>query len=165
MGTAFIALGSNRRHPARQLSEAVRALDALPRSRVEAVSKVYRSAAVGPVTQPDYLNAVLRLRTPLRPLPLLDAMQAIERSQGRVRSIRWGPRTLDLDLILYDELQLRHPRLQLPHPRMAQRNFVLLPLADVADSKMLLPDGTELGTLVSRCRRDGLQPTLVRLEP
>lgn len=165
MALAYIALGSNRRDPATQLQLAVKTLARLPRSRVEAISRVYRSAAVGPVPQPDYLNAALRLRTTLRPLPLLDAMQHIERSQGRVRSIRWGPRTLDLDLLLYGQLTLQHPRLQLPHPRLAERAFALYPLADVAESKMLLPTGAELGTLLSRCPRGDLQPTSIQLEP
>ena len=165
MATAYIALGSNRQDPAQQLQSAVRAIGQMPGCHIEAVSRVYRSAAVSPVPQPDYLNAVVRLATGLAPRVLLEALQQIETDQERRRTERWGPRTLDLDILLFDALSLQHPRLQLPHPRMAERDFVLHPLADVAEKKMLLPGGEELGTLLSRCPAGNLQQTPMQLEP
>jgi 2-amino-4-hydroxy-6-hydroxymethyldihydropteridine diphosphokinase len=160
---AYIALGSNLGDPAAQLKAAVAALARLPQSRLERLSRVYRSAAVGPGTQPDYLNAAALLLTALPPLPLLRALQAIEARQGRVRCERWGARTLDLDLLLYDDLALDTPELQVPHPRMARRNFVLYPLLDIGGPNLRLPDGTDLGTLVLDCPRGELEMTCLEL--
>ena len=157
MSTAFVALGSNLSDPPRQLRNAVQAIERLPGTRLIAASRVYRSAAVGPGTQPDYLNAVLRLATSLAPRALLDALQGIERAQGRERRERWGPRTLDLDLLLYDDRRIETGDLTVPHPRLAERNFVLYPLLEVAGGKWVLPDGRELGTLVSDCPRGTLE--------
>ncbi|MDX1655652.1 MAG: 2-amino-4-hydroxy-6-hydroxymethyldihydropteridine diphosphokinase, partial [Candidatus Competibacteraceae bacterium] len=128
---AFVAIGSNLDDPPLQVHRALRALAALPRTRLAGVSPFYRSAPVGP-PQPDYLNGVAELDTELEPLDLLDALQALERHQGRVRQMRWGPRTLDLDLLLYDHRLMEHPRLVLPHPRLQHRPFVLYPLFDLA---------------------------------
>ncbi len=164
MYRAFVGLGSNLADPHAQLRRAVQALADLAGSRLCAVSGVYRSAAIGPGRQPDYLNAAARLETALAPLALLDALQAIEAHQGRVREVRWGPRTLDLDLLLYGDLELDHPRLRLPHPRLAERDFVLLPLAELAEPEMLLPGGVELGTLAANCPRNDLRKTELTLE-
>jgi 2-amino-4-hydroxy-6-hydroxymethyldihydropteridine diphosphokinase len=155
MAVAYIALGSNLQQPARQLTLALDALDRLPDTTLAAVSGIYRSAAVGPGTQPDYLNAVARLQTGLAPLALLHALQEIEQAQGRERGIRWGPRTLDLDILLYDQLQLRSDELRLPHPAMRERPFVLYPLAEL-DPALVLPCGTALGTLLAACPAVGL---------
>ncbi len=157
MSTAFVALGSNLSDPPRQLRNAVQAIGRLPGTRLIAASRVYRSAAVGPGTQPEYLNAVLRLATSLAPRALLDALQGIERAQGRERRERWGPRTLDLDLLLYDDRRIDTGDLTVPHPRLAERNFVLYPLLEVAGGKWVLPDGRELDTLVSDCPRGTLE--------
>ena len=165
MNTSFIALGSNLGDPEAQLRLAVSALSELHESRLADCSAVYRSAAVGPGEQPDYLNAVLRLETSLDPLSLLDALQAIETRQGRERDVRWGARTLDLDLILYGRETVASERLTLPHPRFAERNFVLYPLRDVAGDKWVLPDGRELGTLVSLCPQGDLERTAIALGP
>jgi 2-amino-4-hydroxy-6-hydroxymethyldihydropteridine diphosphokinase len=164
MSTAYIALGSNQGNPARQLRAAVRAMEQLPESRLGAISRVYRSAAVGPGTQADYLNAVVRLKTPLSPEALLQALQAIELTQGRVRGERWGPRTLDLDILLFDDMEIDTPRLTVPHPAMAQRNFVLYPLREVARINLVLPDGKDLDTLVSCCPKAELMDTGLDLE-
>ena len=164
MTPAYIALGSNLEDPPAQLKAAVAALGRLPLSRLERLSRVYRSAAVGPGTQPDYLNAAALLLTALPPLPLLRALQEIEARQGRVRSERWGARTLDLDLLLYGELALDTPELQIPHPRMARRNFVLYPLLDIGGPNLRLPDGTDLGTLVLDCPRGELEMTCLELQ-
>jgi 2-amino-4-hydroxy-6-hydroxymethyldihydropteridine diphosphokinase len=161
--TAWIGLGSNLGQPERQLRAATWALAALPGSELGAVSPVYRSRAIGPGQQPDYLNAVAALETALAPLALLDALQDIEQRQGRVRTVRWGPRTLDLDILLYHDRTLDQPRLQVPHPRLAERAFVLYPLQDIAGPNLLLPDGAELGKLVSACPGDGLERTTLRL--
>lgn len=156
---SFIALGSNQQQPALQLQRAVDAIGQLPESQLVQASHLYRSAAVGPGEQPDYLNAVICLNTHLPALALLDALQEIENSQGRVRTVRWGPRTLDLDILLYGDQQIAQARLEVPHPRMAQRNFVLYPLQEIASPNLVLPDGTELGTLVAHCPRGSLEDT------
>ncbi len=164
MTDSYIALGSNLQDPASQLRLAVAALAALPDSTLSRVSPVYRSAAVGPGEQPDYLNAVARLATRLDPGSLLDHLQAQEALQGRTRELRWGARTLDLDILLYGDLQLHSRRLVIPHPALAQRNFVLYPLADVCEPNFVLPDGTELGTLLADCPRGDLRLTGLQLE-
>lgn len=163
MKPAYIALGSNQGEPEMQLRKAVIALSILPKTRFDKVSSVYRSAAVGPGTQPDYLNAVARLHTELSAIALLDALQEIEREQGRVRGVRWGPRTLDLDLLLYAGETIASSRLTVPHPRMQQRHFVLYPLCEISSEKLLLPDGTQLGELLHQCSQRGLVKTLCQL--
>ena len=151
MITAYIGLGSNQGDSLAHLTAAAAALDELPTTRVDGYSSIYRSAAVGPGTQNDYLNAVLQLRTRLGAHELLGAMQNIESARGRVRTEQWGPRTLDLDLLLYGDLVCDDAELTLPHPRISERNFVLLPLREVAQANLLLPDGSELDTLVRDC--------------
>ncbi len=161
MATAYIGLGSNLNDPAAQLRQACRALGGLPQSRLEAVSPFYRNRPMGPQDQPDYVNAVARLETTLEPLALLDALHAIEVAQGRMRDgTRWGARTLDLDLLLYDELSLSHARLHLPHPGMGERDFVILPLCDVAPAGLSIPG---LGPLAALRERFSAA-TLTRLE-
>lgn len=162
---AYIGLGSNLQEPIGQLRSAVIALGGLRDSRVAAVSRVYRSAAVGPGDQPDYLNAVLRLDTALAPEALLQQLQAIETSQGRIRIERWGARTLDLDILLYGELEIVTPTLTIPHPALSSRNFVLYPLADISGPNLVLPDGSDLGTLLARCPRGELVATMLQLNP
>ncbi len=130
--TAFIALGSNLEHPAAQVRAGFAALAALPDTRVTAQSSLYRSAPAGYADQPDFVNAVAALETALAPRALLDALLAIERSHGRVREFPNAPRTLDLDVLLYGDLQLHQHGLTIPHPRMHERAFVLLPLAEIA---------------------------------
>ncbi|MDQ5910342.1 MAG: 2-amino-4-hydroxy-6-hydroxymethyldihydropteridine diphosphokinase [Pseudomonadota bacterium] len=130
---AYIGMGSNLQNPVAQVRQAFQALAGLPASRFIACSPLYRTAPVsGPPDQPDYVNAVAALDTALSPDELLTALQRIETSQGRVRTVRWGPRTLDLDLLLYDALQRDDSRLTLPHPRLHERAFVLYPLYDIA---------------------------------
>ncbi len=158
MNLAYVALGSNLEDPAAQLLRAVHALQQLAQVEIRAVSQVYRSAAVGPGQQPDYLNAVLCLATTLAAGELLQALQGIESAQGRTRQQRWAARTLDLDLLLFNDLQLQTDTLTLPHPRMRERPFVLYPLRDVAPGNLVLPDGTELDTLLAECPGDALRP-------
>lgn len=163
MITAYIALGSNLQNPEHQLRSAVAALAALPDSRLAQVSSVYRSAAIGPGQQPDYLNAVARLSTAMAPEVLLDALQQQEQAQGRTRSVRWEARTLDLDILLYGDAIIDTERLTIPHPALGQRNFVLYPLLQVCPENFVLPDGTDLGTLVRDCPAGNLTNTGLQL--
>jgi 2-amino-4-hydroxy-6-hydroxymethyldihydropteridine diphosphokinase len=159
MTAAYIALGSNLQDPLSQLRNAVAAINRVPDSRVERSSSIYRSAPLGPGAQPDYLNAVLLLATALPPLRLLDALQQIEQAQGRVRGVRWGARTLDLDILLYGDQKIEGPRLTIPHPAMEQRNFVLYPLFEISDANLVLPGGAVLDTLVAACPGNNLEKT------
>ena len=160
---AYIGLGSNLQEPLQQLRHALLAIGEIPASRLVRVSCAYRSAAVGPGEQPDYLNAAAQLETSLEPEALLTALQGIERAQGRVRTIRWGPRTLDLDILLYGDLRLATPTLTIPHPALALRNFVLHPLLEICGPNLVLPDGEDLGTLTARCPQGDLVKTRLRL--
>lgn len=130
--TAYIALGSNLTQPLRQLQAAFAALAALPGSELTARSSLYRSAPEGYSDQPDFVNAAAALRTTLSARALLDALLAIERAHGRVRTFANAPRTLDLDIALYGDQVIREPGLTVPHPRMTTRAFVLVPLAEIA---------------------------------
>ncbi|MGN6327316.1 MAG: 2-amino-4-hydroxy-6-hydroxymethyldihydropteridine diphosphokinase [Rhodanobacter sp.] len=141
MTRAFIALGSNLGDPRQQVLDAMEALQALPDSHVLQRSKLYRTPPWGVLDQPDFVNAVVVIDTGLAPHALLDALHAIEQQAGRVRVQRNGPRTLDLDLLYMDGVQIDDARLTVPHPRIAERAFVLLPLADVAPG-LPLPAGT-----------------------
>ncbi|HET8903527.1 MAG TPA: 2-amino-4-hydroxy-6-hydroxymethyldihydropteridine diphosphokinase [Saccharospirillum sp.] len=135
---AYIALGSNLGISKDTLDGALAALDALPETRVRQVSPWYRSAAIGgPAEQPDYLNAVCEIDTTLDAARLLQALHRIEHHHGRERQVRWGPRTLDLDIIWFDGQTSNDPDLTLPHPRAHQRAFVVRPLADIAPDLLL----------------------------
>ena len=133
MQRVYIALGSNLRDPLDQCRRAINALAALPDSTLVKTSSFYRTPPYGPQNQPDYLNAVVVIDTRLAPLELLNHTQRIELEQGRERKDeRWGPRTLDLDLLLYGDQQINSERLILPHYDMHNRAFMLVPLAEVA---------------------------------
>lgn len=157
MITCFIAIGSNMSDPVAQANEAIEALKHLPKSKLTICSSLYSSTPMGPQNQPDYINAVAQISTELTPLELLDCTQAIELEQGRVRKDeRWGPRTLDLDIILYGNEVIDSERLTVPHYGMKEREFVLYPLLEIAPN-LQLPDGTELKTLVDNVSRNGLR--------
>ena len=154
--TVYVGLGSNLDNPIHQVKQALLALDAIPATHLRAHSALYRSKPLGPQNQPDYINAVAVLATQLPPLTLLSELQAIENKQGRVRATeRWGPRTLDLDMLLYDNKQLQGPRLTLPHPGLHERAFVLYPLCEIAPD-LVLPDGQRANDLRQRCSALGL---------
>lgn len=153
--TVFIGLGSNLDDPGAQVRKALRELADIPRSRVLAVSSLYRSAPMGPQDQPDYVNAVAQLQTGLTAEQLLDALQAIEQTHGRTRGEHWGPRTLDLDILLYGDSTLHTERLSVPHPGIAQRNFVLYPLAEI-DATLAIPGAGSVQSLLAQCPQDGL---------
>lgn len=152
---AYVGIGSNLGDPVRHVKDAFGALEQLPDSGAFARSGLWRSAPMGPANQPDYVNAVAAFVTRLQPMDLLRRLQDIERAAGRERQPeRWGPRTLDLDLLVLGRLSLDEPALTLPHPRIAERNFVLLPLAEIAPSLNVPRQGTVARLLggVSRTR-------------
>ncbi|MHB0912563.1 MAG: 2-amino-4-hydroxy-6-hydroxymethyldihydropteridine diphosphokinase [Armatimonadota bacterium] len=136
----FLGLGSNLGDRAENIREAVDRLGALPGVRVVRVSSLYETAPVGLTDQPDFINAAVEVETDLPPCRLLDAILEIERSMGRVRDVRWGPRVVDIDILIYDEVECATPELTLPHPRMMERAFVMAPLAEIAP-ELVLPDG------------------------
>ncbi|GHA53793.1 2-amino-4-hydroxy-6-hydroxymethyldihydropteridine diphosphokinase [Photobacterium aphoticum] len=153
---AYIAIGSNLSDPVAQANRAIEALKQHPDVNVVAVSSLYSSTPMGPQDQPDYINAVVAVDTELAPLALLDCTQSIEQAQGRVRKDeRWGPRTLDLDIVLYGDLEHHCDRLTVPHYGMKVREFVLYPLAEIAP-ELVLPDHTALQTLLAQVDRNGL---------
>ncbi|WP_122411029.1 2-amino-4-hydroxy-6-hydroxymethyldihydropteridine diphosphokinase [Pseudomonas viridiflava] len=151
----FIGLGSNLADPAEQLRSALKALEQLPGSQLAGVSSFYVSDSLLP-GQPRFTNAVAALDTSLAPLVLLDALQSIELDQGRERHERWGPRTLDLDILLFGNHLIDEPRLKVPHYHMQERPFVLYPLAELAPG-LILADGRELSQLLSNCPFVGLE--------
>jgi len=156
---AYIALGSNMGNREQLLLTAIDLLDEHPGIVVKKVSGMYETDPVGYTDQPPFLNMALALTTALSPLMLLRQLLAFEQQLGRVRQIRWGPRTIDLDLLLYDNVKMDQDELTLPHPRMMERSFVLVPLHDVMDqthplqaevsaaSRAALQDGKEGITL------------------
>ncbi len=145
---AYIGIGANLGHPAQTVRDAIDQLGAHPAIEVLKRSSLYRSAP-HEASGPDFINAVVLIRTGLRPAALLAALQAVEHQFGRVRSYRNAPRTLDLDLLIYAKLQLTTPSLTLPHPRMHERAFVLAPLAELAPSLVLEPYG-QVDALLNR---------------
>lgn len=156
MERIYIGLGSNLADPAEQLRSAVQALAQLPDTQLAGVSAFYQSDSLLP-GQPRYTNAVAALDSRLAPLDLLDALQAIETGQGRERLERWGPRTLDLDILLFGDRLIDEPRLKVPHYHMQARAFVLYPLAELAPSDLRLADGRLLKDLLAACPFAGLE--------
>jgi len=154
---AYIGLGSNLSDPARQVRTALETLSISPDVKLLRKSGLYRSPPMGPADQPDYVNAVAQLETRLSPHDLLDLLQGIERQQGRVRGERWGPRTLDLDLLLYADRRIADERLSVPHPGLAHRAFVLYPLREIAPG-LEIPGLGPLSGLLEQCPQEGLEP-------
>jgi 2-amino-4-hydroxy-6-hydroxymethyldihydropteridine diphosphokinase len=153
---AFVGLGANLGDPEQQLQHALARLEREPQIAIASLSSLYRSAPLGPAGQPDYLNAVAAIDTDLAAIELLDRLQGIENALGRRRGERWGPRVIDLDLLLYGSEIIDEPRLRVPHPELPQRNFVLQPLIELCGAGFRLPGGAELGTLLARCPDGGL---------
>ena len=135
--TAFIGLGSNLSNPSEQVLQAMQAIGRLPETRLLACSSLYRSAPVGFLEQPDFINAVVKIETRLAPLELLKSLLALEQENGRTREFQNAPRTLDLDVLLYDDLQHHEHGLTVPHPHMHKRAFVLQPLLEIAPDCMI----------------------------
>ncbi|MCP9651201.1 2-amino-4-hydroxy-6-hydroxymethyldihydropteridine diphosphokinase, partial [Escherichia fergusonii] len=150
MTIAYIAIGSNLASPLEQVNAAVKALSEIPQSKILAVSSFYRTPPLGPQDQPDYLNAAVALETSLAPEALLNHTQRIELQQGRVRKAeRWGPRTLDLDIMLFGNEVINTERLTVPHYDMKNRGFMLWPLFEIAP-ELVFPDGLFLNKLLHK---------------
>ena len=156
--TAFVALGSNLDDPPAHIRRAFEALAGLSETRLVRRSSLYRNPPSGYLDQPDFVNAVAQIETRLAPRALLERLLAIEQVHGRVRAAPNGPRTLDLDILLYGGRTLREPGLTIPHPRMLERAFVLVPLAEIAPHAVL-PAGGRIADLV----RNVDATTLVKL--
>lgn len=154
----YLALGSNLADPLHQVDAALAALDALPHTSRVATSSLYRTPPYGPPDQPDYLNAVVALDTQLEAEALLDHTQRIELEHGRVRKAeRWGPRTLDLDIMLYGQQTIHTPRLTVPHYDMHNRAFMLVPLLEIAPA-LRLPNGQPLAGILATLDRSAIRP-------
>lgn len=132
MTICYLGLGSNLRSPERQIRQAIQQLRTLPKTTVIQISALYFNQAVGRRTQPPYCNCVVKIQTSQTPISLLNLCQAIEKKQQRVRKIRWGARTLDIDILLYGNKKIHQHRLIIPHPRMHERDFVQIPLLSIA---------------------------------
>lgn len=154
--TAYIGMGSNLESPLEQLKFASLALCNHPQIDQIEFSQVYNTTPIGPQDQPDYVNAVAKLSTSLSAIELLDALQALEQEHGRIRTIRWGARTLDLDILLFNQDIINTERLIVPHCQMKIRNFVLIPLSDLTP-ELTLPDGSQLPELLKACPENSIE--------
>lgn len=156
----YIGLGANLADPTASILSAVACLKQLPDSRFVALSSIYQSQPMGPADQPDYINAVAAIDTQLTPLALLDQTQHIEQHHGRQRKAeRWGPRTLDLDILLYGDHIIENERLTIPHYGMKEREFVLYPLHDLAPT-LMFSDGTRLADHLLTVPLNGMEKRL-----
>jgi 2-amino-4-hydroxy-6-hydroxymethyldihydropteridine diphosphokinase len=157
MADALIALGGNVGDVRASFSRAIVEICARAGATLIARSADYRTPPWGDEAQPDFINACIRIETPLAPLALLDVLQTVETAFGRNRAAgrRWGPRTLDLDLLAYDDLVLHDPRLELPHPRLFERAFVLVPLCDIAPDRPI--NGRTPADALKQVPREGIE--------
>jgi len=153
----YIGLGSNLNNPSEQIQQARLSLASADSIKEVDFSSLYSSPPMGPPDQPDYINAVMRAETNLKPSGLLAVLQAIENDFGRVRHQRWGARILDLDLLLYGDKTINQADLIVPHCGLSQRAFVLYPLQDVAPNDLLIPQQGKLKTLIKNCPLNGLE--------
>lgn len=151
---AYIGLGSNLDDPHEHVKNAVQELDQHPQIQLKRLSPWYQSQAIGP-EQPDYINGAALIATSLDAETLLDALQQIEQEHSRVRKERWGPRTLDLDILMFNNTEYQSDRLTIPHREMTKRNFVLQPLVDI-NSELRLPDGRLLADILNIIGLEGL---------
>jgi len=153
---AYIGLGSNLSDPRIQVSNAANKIGKIPHCKTIALSSLYLSKPMGPQDQDDYINAVIAIESSLSALELLDALQAIENSAGRVRKDnRWGARILDCDIVLFGDETIENERLTVPHYGMKVREFVLLPLVEIAPN-LLLPDNTPIKSLADKINCNGI---------
>lgn len=153
---AYLGLGSNLENPQAQLMRALRELDEHKKIELLKTSHYYQTKPVGPQDQPDFINAVCLIQTDLSALDLLDVMQDTENRHGRVRTVHWGARTLDLDLLLYNDEIIDHPRLTVPHPEMVNRAFVLVPLSDL-DENLTIPNSGNIQKLLEQVDQSGIE--------
>lgn len=157
---AYVALGSNLDGPERQIETALKRLAGIPRTQCVLASRQYASQPMGPQQQPRFVNAAAGLLTQLSPRDLLDELKRIEREMGRTPPpMRWGPRRIDLDLLLYAGVKMQEPDLTLPHPGIHERNFVLYPLADIAPA-LLIPGRGAVDELARQLGTAGLEPLM-----
>ena len=138
MTIAYIGLGSNMNSPKQQIKSAIESIEKIAAIQVLMVSSLYKSKPMGPQNQHDYINAVAKIDTDLMPYELLECMQDIENDQGRIRKERWGPRTLDLDILMFGDEIIQDDKLTIPHSDIENRSFVLAPLAEI-DFNCLIP--------------------------
>ena len=155
MVNVYVGLGSNLDNPHGHVKRALKELSQLPHCELLLTSKLYSSKPVGPQDQDDFVNAVALIITELDAHDLLDQLQALEQQHQRVRERHWGPRTLDLDILLFGEQCINSPRLTVPHPEMKNRGFVLGPLVELSP-ELTMPDGTSLQQLLNQCPIDDL---------
>lgn len=160
--TAYLGLGGNVGDVAASMADALKRINAHPQCEVSAVSRVYHTPPWGPVEQDWFLNACARVETELSAPVLLEFVLEIEREAGRVRETRWGPRTLDIDILLYGEEPVRLEHLTIPHPRMTERAFVMAPLADIAGDVTL--DGCRVSEFAQSLPKGGMTATETKLE-
>ena len=139
METAFISLGSNLSHPIKHILDAFCQIDKLDNVVISKLSSLYKTKPIGPQDQNDYINAVAIVKTKLMPIDLLFALQGIEREHQRKRSVKWGPRSLDLDILLFGKLVMNTRDLIIPHPELVNREFVLIPLLEVTTQDFTIP--------------------------
>jgi len=156
MKRAFIGLGSNLDNPREQVIAAFRELAETDGIRLLARSSLYLSEPLGPQDQPDFINAAAAIETSLDPLSLLEVLLTIEQKHARKRERHWGPRTLDLDLLLYDDERIQHPDLTVPHPAIAERSFVLLPLREIAP-QLVIPGLGSVSSLLQQLGNPALE--------
>jgi len=159
--TAYLGLGGNLDGATAAISTALELLDVNPNIDVRAVSSLYQTAPIGLTSQPDFVNAVARIETRLSPEDLLSATLNIENLLGRIRTERWGPRVIDIDVLLYGNREISTPRMTVPHARMHERAFVLVPLAEV-EPGLRLPGSTE--TVFETAERLAKETRIVRVE-
>lgn len=153
----YIGIGSNLEDPLTRVKQAIKQLMTLKQSKLISCSSLYASKPMGPDDQPDYINAVVSIKTQLSAIDLLDELQQLETGHGRIRTgQRWGPRTLDLDILLYGEKIINSDRLVVPHPGLHERAFVLYPLHEISP-ELIIPGKGHLATLLEHCPLDGLE--------
>jgi 2-amino-4-hydroxy-6-hydroxymethyldihydropteridine diphosphokinase len=156
---AYISVGSNLNNPYQQVKSAIGKLKIADNIYIETISGWYLSDPVGPKNQSRYVNGVIKILTRLSPKQLLKKLHEIEDAHGRIRNVRWGPRTLDLDILLYGSRMMNTKKLTIPHPEMKIRNFVLIPLADI-EPNLVLPDGSILSSLLENSQLKEIVPIL-----
>ncbi len=154
---AYIGLGSNLADPQQQVRSAIDDISTITETSLVARSSLYHSPPMGPQDQPDYINAVVAVETALTPHALLDALQQIEQKHGRIRKRHWGERTLDLDILLYADKVIEDERLTVPHPGIAERAFVVYPLAEITPA-LQIPGLGSLATIKANCPPEGIEP-------
>ena len=162
MRECYVALGSNLDSPTNHIIKAVTELNSLPQTKVILSSSLYRSAPWGMVSQPHFINAVVKLETTLCAKNLLEQLLLLEKQHGRERQTKFGPRTLDCDLLLYQDETIDEPNLTIPHPFMTERVFVLLPLAEIAPELMI--QGQSVLTWLSRCDHSQIEKLILSEE-